>query len=49
MLSAGPHILSRMVFGPDDRLLAAASTDHQVLMWDIEKLRHELRDLGLDW
>ena len=36
-------------FGPDDRFLAATSSDHRVLIWDILKLRQELRELGLDW
>ena len=48
-LPAGPHVLAHMAFGPDDRLLAAASSDHQVLIWDFQKLRHALRDIGLDW
>jgi serine/threonine protein kinase len=48
-LPATPHILSRMAFSPDDRFLAAASTDHHLLLWDLEELRHKLRDLGLDW
>lgn len=36
-------------FGPDDRYLAATSSDHRVLIWDFVKLREELRELGLDW
>jgi serine/threonine protein kinase len=36
-------------FGPDDRFLAATSSDHRVLIWDVPKLRSELRELGLDW
>ena len=31
-----------MTFSPDDRFLAATSSDHRVLIWDLEKLRHEL-------
>lgn len=45
----GQHILSRAGFSPDGRVLAAASTDHHVLLWDLEETRRQLRDLGLDW
>jgi serine/threonine protein kinase/WD40 repeat protein len=42
-------VLAGLAFSPDDRLLAVASEDHHVLIWDIDKLRAELRRLGLDW
>lgn len=48
-LPAGPHILWGETFSPDDRFLVAASTDHHILIWDFAMLRHELRELGLDW
>jgi len=38
-----------VTFSPDDRFLAATSSDHRVLIWHFEKLRQELRKLGLDW
>jgi len=48
-LPARSAILWGVAFGPDDRYLAATSADHRVLIWDFVKLRHELRELGLDW
>jgi WD40 repeat protein len=48
-LPASSYILWGVSFGPDDRFLAATSSDHRVLIWDFVKLRHELRELGLDW
>jgi WD40 repeat protein len=41
--------LTRLAYSPDDRYLAVASTNHQVLLWDIPTLRRELRGIGLDW
>jgi WD40 domain-containing protein/WD40 repeat protein len=48
-LPASSCMLSGVSFGADDRILAATSSDHRVLIWDVVKLRHELRELGLDW
>jgi WD40 repeat protein len=48
-LPASSFILWSVSFGPDDRFLAATSSDHRVLIWDLVKLRHELGELGLDW
>jgi serine/threonine protein kinase len=48
-LPASSCILWSVSFGPDDRLLAATSSDHRVLLWDFVQLRHELHELGLDW
>jgi WD40 repeat protein len=33
----------------DNRSLAVASTDQQILVWDLPLLRRELARLGLDW
>jgi serine/threonine protein kinase/WD40 repeat protein len=44
-----PHLLARVVFSPDSQLLAVASLDHNVILWDLTKLRGRLRELGLDW
>ena len=48
-LPARSFILWGVTFSPDDRFLAATSSDHRVLIWHFEKLRQELRKLGLDW
>lgn len=48
-LPASSYILWNVSFSPDDRFLAATSSDHRVLIWDFLKLRDELRGLGLDW
>jgi WD40 repeat protein len=49
LLPARSCILWAVSFSPDDRFLAATSSDHRVLIWDFVKLRQELRKLGLDW
>jgi len=49
LLPARSCILWGVSFSPDDRFLAATSSDHRVLIWDFVKLRHELGELGLDW
>ena len=43
------NAMARLSFSPDDRYLAVASADHQVLVWDIVALRRELGRIGLDW
>jgi WD40 repeat protein len=48
-LPASSFILWSVSFGVDDRFLAATSSDHRVLIWDLVKLRQELGELGLDW
>jgi WD40 repeat protein len=48
-MPANQSVFARLAFSPDDRLLAVASVDHHVLIWDIAELRGELRRLGLDW
>jgi WD40 repeat protein len=49
MLPAEAHVLCRVAFSPDERFLAVSSTDHHVLIWDLEKLRAKLEELGLNW
>jgi WD40 repeat protein len=49
VLPAPQHALAWSAFSPDDRFLAVASVDHHVLLWDLEKLRRRLREIGLDW
>lgn len=36
-------------FSPDSRLLVARSEDGSALLWDLQKIRQKLTDLGLDW
>ena len=43
------HFLSRLCFSPDGQVLAVASQDHALLLWDLTRLRGKLRELGLDW
>jgi serine/threonine protein kinase len=43
------HAFSRAAFGQNDRLLAVSSLDYFVVLWDLEKLRTNLRTLALDW
>lgn len=42
-------LLFRPLFSPDDRFLVVASTDHQLLIWDLARLRSQLAALRLDW
>ncbi len=44
-----PHLLARARFSPNSQVLAVASLDHYVILWDLAKLRGKLGDLGLDW
>jgi WD40 repeat protein len=48
-LPAGGHVLTRLAFSPDDRVLGVAASDHRVLLWDLTRLRQQLRTLHLDW
>ena len=49
VIPASSFILWSVSFSPDDRFLAAASSDHRVLIWDFGQLRHKLGEIGLDW
>jgi serine/threonine protein kinase/WD40 repeat protein len=48
-LPARHHFLVKAAFSPDQQYLAAVSTDHRLLIWDLERLRGRLRELSLDW
>jgi WD40 repeat protein len=48
-LPAGSHFPVKAAFSPDQKQLAAVSVDHNLLIWDLEGLRHKLAELGLDW
>lgn len=43
------RILVKAAFSPDNRFLAAVSTDHHLLIWDLDSLRVKLSTMGLDW
>jgi serine/threonine protein kinase/WD40 repeat protein len=43
------HLPVKSAFSPDRRFLAAVSTDHHLLIWDLEKLGAKLAELGLNW
>jgi WD40 repeat protein len=44
--AAGSSALS---FSPDGRQLATGTGEHTILLWDLGRVREELRALGLDW
>jgi WD40 repeat protein len=44
-----PQVLTRIEVGLDGTALYATSRDHGVRIWDLRRLRRELRELGLDW
>jgi WD40 repeat protein len=48
-LPANHYMIQQPAFGPDARTLAAASSDHHVLVWDLARLRSKLAELSLDW
>jgi WD40 repeat protein len=42
-------VLGRLTFSPDDSRLSVLSGDGSVYLWDLSRLREELRQVGLDW
>lgn len=42
------HLITGLCFSPDGRRLAAATEDHVVQLWDLEKLRERLAAAGLE-
>jgi serine/threonine protein kinase len=49
LLPARSHFPIKAAFSPDQQTLAAVSTDHHLLIWDLGQLRRKLGQLGLDW
>ena len=43
------HLLAELAFSPDNQFLAASSSDHHVLIWNLAELRSKLSEIGLDW
>ena len=41
--------LSGYQFSPDGRCLAAVTVQGAVQLWDLRRLRTELRKMGIDW
>ena len=46
---AEPQGLCAPCFSPDGGQLAVGVEDHTIQIWDLRRIRQELRDLGLDW
>jgi serine/threonine protein kinase/WD40 repeat protein len=44
-----PRSVRSLEFSPDGRLLAVATIDQQVIIWDLLLVRRELARLGLEW
>jgi WD40 repeat protein len=44
-----PEIISALAFSPDESLLAVATENHVVQLWNLKRLRERLAELGLDW
>jgi WD40 repeat protein len=42
-------VTGRLTFSPDDSRLSVLSSDGSVYLWDLSRLRGELRQVGLDW
>jgi serine/threonine protein kinase/WD40 repeat protein len=49
LLPARSYFPVKAAFSPDQRSLAAVSTDHHLLIWELDQLRSKLGELGLDW
>jgi len=43
------QMISKLLFSPSDQQLAVATEGHVIQLWDIQRLRHELAALKLDW
>jgi len=43
------NIVSAIAFSHDGRLLVTVADQQRVQVWDLELIRHELADMGLDW
>lgn len=46
---ADPQFVEFLTFSPDGGQLAVASSTHEVQLWDLRAIRHELAALDLDW
>jgi WD40 repeat protein len=42
-------VLGRLAFSSDDSRLSVLSSDGSLYLWDLFRLREELRRVGLDW
>ena len=48
MSADSSHDIASFDFSPDDRRLAVASVDQQILVWDLALIHRGLADLGLE-
>ena len=44
-----PNLFSRLRYSPDGTQLASQGTDNSLILWDINELESELRNLSLHW
>ncbi len=49
LTSPDPQVVTSLALGPGDRLLAVATSQDVVQLWDLARLQEKLRPLGLDW
>ena len=44
-----PELLTSLCFTPDGGRLAAGTRTGVIQLWDLHRIRQQLRDMGLDW
>ena len=44
-----PNLYGRLRFSPDGSQLASQGTDNSLVLWDLNQLQSELRNLNLAW
>jgi WD40 repeat protein len=49
LTSPDPQAITKICFSPDEKQLAVATDNDVIHLWDLQELRAQLSELGLDW